>query len=452
MHLFCISRGPLTPLSLKSSPYRIFTSCDRFQAGSFRQQDIIISYGALLAVEVRSWNLEMSLSSAFAKSAGSGQAAAAFVPPVIISAPPPANPKDKRKRGEDGAEGGRKRSRSEMEGRGGGRRRQMDEEDSDEEGAGGKNQGKPVRRARETKERAERTVFVGQVPVSWTKKQLADLFQKHLNEARARGEFVGKTLTAEEKIAEEKQDYQKEEEDNDDGSDSDSEGEEDDAKAKSAHSSAAAPPAKRSKKDSDADAGSAAAAAAGSSDDAKDGKETTTTKDAKKAEPSSSKNSNKKKKKVSRDIESIRFRSIPVAALAVAPGSDFRAMAKAAFIKKSFSTDAGGTMNGELRKLRKNNSDDDNDSKRSRAFFCLHLFPLFFLACACLQPTLSSRRPMPSSSPSSSTTPGSTLRASFSATTTIPAAAAAVAVVVAVLAQALLQAAVLHLLQCITCA
>ena len=45
------------------------------------------------------------------------------------------------------------------------------------------------------------------------------------------------------------------------------------------------------------------------------------------------------------DIESVRFRSVPVAPVAVAPGADYRAMARAAFIAKSFQTGSRDAMN-----------------------------------------------------------------------------------------------------------
>lgn len=48
----------------------------------------------------------------------------------------------------------------------------------------------------------------------------------------------------------------------------------------------------------------------------------------------------------SKDIESVRFRSIPIQAVAVAPGSDYKAMLKAAVTTGSFAEDAKA-MNGE---------------------------------------------------------------------------------------------------------
>jgi nucleolar protein 12 len=293
----------------------------------------------------------MSLASAFEKKS-SNAPAAAFVPPTIVSAPPPRPPKGERRPREEGQEGGRKRSRSEMEG---GRQRRRDDDDSDDED-GGKKSNKP-RRAKETQERSERTVFVGHVPVSWTKKQLADLFQKHLNEARAKGEFVGAVLSAEEKVAEEKQDY-------DVGDDKDDEHDEeenikaDGEEAKLAESKG--PAAKRFKKEGDSDAAAAEEKKAKADEAAK-------------AAEKAKQQVKQPKKKASRDIESIRFRSIPVAALAIAPGSDFRAMAKAAFIKKSFSNDAGGTMNGESPLLRKRARRPSTPGIAYPFYFCLYL-------------------------------------------------------------------------------
>jgi hypothetical protein len=49
-----------------------------------------------------------------------------------------------------------------------------------------------------------------------------------------------------------------------------------------------------------------------------------------------------------RDIQSIRFRNVPINPVAVAPGTNYRQMTKAAFIKGSIDSEHASSMNGKL--------------------------------------------------------------------------------------------------------
>lgn len=55
-----------------------------------------------------------------------------------------------------------------------------------------------------------------------------------------------------------------------------------------------------------------------------------------------------------KDIDSVRFRNVPIAAVAVTPGSSYKQMVKAAFIKHSIdkdaAKDAAASMNGETQR------------------------------------------------------------------------------------------------------
>lgn len=262
----------------------------------------------------------MSLAAAFGKK--SEVDLAASVPALLTAADTAAAAASSSDRKADGAHVGRKRGRRDMETAG-----------SAAEGANSAAarpaSTKAPQRRREWPEREARTVFVGGVPTSTTTKALALLFQAKLTAMRESGELTGPAPAAPAEDAGEAdkanaaEAAKKMDDDSDSDSDADadgddkSEGDGDDA------AEAKAEGKEGEKKDADAKEGDAQ-----NKDEGKDGKRP------------------KKARKLTADIESIRFRSIPVAPVAIAPGADFKTMTKAAFIKKSFA-EGRDAMNGE---------------------------------------------------------------------------------------------------------
>ena len=190
---------------------------------------------------------------------------------------------------------GRKRGRREMEGG-----PMLSDSAADDDN--GNDEGSRSRRAvlqrgfgfkpmakRDDPERLSRTVFVGGVPTSMTTLALARLLQAHINAAREKGAIIPAGAGAAAATT------------SDDGSDG---GADDDAAGV------------------DEAVSSAPAAAYVAAN-----------------QPA--------RKTLTADVESVRFRSVPVAPLAVAPGSDYKAMTKAAFITKSFAA-GRDTMNGAV--------------------------------------------------------------------------------------------------------
>jgi len=230
----------------------------------------------------------MSLAAAFDKKPGD-VALVAIPAAVITSAVPPA----------DGV--GRKRSR-----------RDMEASSAPKFNKAGNPAKKPTK---DDADRVARTIFVGNVPTSMTAIQVARLFQSHLNEARKAGTLAAAPVAVEKAAGDASGDA-------DEATPSDVA----DASASAADKSAEELPS------------TADAAESDEKDDADsvDG-------DAKEAGDGAS--APRKRRNLTPDVESVRFRSIPVAAVAVAPGADYKTMTKAAFIRKSFA-DGRDAMNG----------------------------------------------------------------------------------------------------------
>lgn len=162
-------------------------------------------------------------------------------------------------------------------------------------------------------------MFVGGVPTTTTAKALATLFQTKLSAMRASGELAG----PEPAVPVEEADEEAVAKDGSEAADGAADKASDDAVEK---------PSEMDGSDSDSDDEEVADAAGGkaaSGEGEKKGK------------------GKGKARKLTADIESIRFRSIPVAPVAIAPGADFKTMTKAAFIKKSFA-EGRDAMNGSL--------------------------------------------------------------------------------------------------------
>lgn len=141
---------------------------------------------------------------------------------------------------------------------------------------------------REDEERLARTLFVGNVPLKVNAKTLARMFQRVVDEKLHKDEkpvSLPSVPASDEKPA---------------------------------------AITEEPKADDDSDDGEAAAAVAGETEKEKE---------------------KRQRKRMPRDIESVRFRSVAIAGLAVAPGSDFKAMRKAGFIKRNFDSEKRDTMN-----------------------------------------------------------------------------------------------------------
>jgi hypothetical protein len=231
----------------------------------------------------------MSLAAAFDKKPGD-VALVAIPAAVITSAVPSA----------DGV--GRKRSR-----------RDMEAASAPKFNKAGNPAKKPTK---DDADRVARTIFVGNVPTSMTAIQVARLFQSHLNEARKAGTLAAATAAVEKAAV----------------------GASDDAEeaAPSDVADASAGAAEKSAEELPTKVDAAESYEEQDDADSVDG-------DAKEAGDGAS--APRKHRNLTPDVESVRFRSIPVAAVAVAPGADYKTMTKAAFIRKSFA-DGRDAMNG----------------------------------------------------------------------------------------------------------
>jgi hypothetical protein len=176
--------------------------------------------------------------------------------------------------------------------------------------------GNPAKKpTKDDADRVARTIFVGNVPTSMTAIQVARLFQSHLNEARKAGTLAAAPAAVEKAAG-------------------DASGDAAEAAPSDAADSVSA--AEKSAEGLPPKADVAVTDEEKVDVDSVDG-------DAKEAGDGAS--APRKRRNLTPDVESVRFRSIPVAAVAVAPGADYKTMTKAAFIRKSFA-DGRDAMNG----------------------------------------------------------------------------------------------------------